>query len=108
MTELARIAVLVSALGCTLIAVAVTLHPRYHCGLVRTIGLGMIAVAGLSRSSTLLFEPDGTVTHIGVLLWVGLLLFLGSHAWRFYSRYAQRGPCWYESPEARDGDPTRP
>ncbi len=51
------------------------------------------------------------VTTVGAVLLVGavgLLLFLGSHAWRFYTRYAQGGPCWYESPEARDGDPTRP
>lgn len=105
MTELARFAVMFAALGCTCIAVVITLHPKYHCGFVRVVGLGMIAVAGLSRAAKLWLDPDAVVTHVGVLLWIGLFLFLGSHAWRFFSRYRRGGPCWYDQQSEPDGRP---
>jgi hypothetical protein len=52
------------------------------------------------------------VTPLGVLLWIGLALFLGRHACQFLHRWRAGGPTWYacrraEAPRARRGRAAR-
>jgi hypothetical protein len=72
------------------------LHRDYHAGFVGNLGLGMLALAAATRLAGIL-EQGGEVriTPLGVLLWIGLALFLGRHAFKFLHRWRAGGPTWY-------------
>ena len=88
-----------AVLGCCLLLV---FNRDYHAGLVGKIGLGLVALAALSRVGALLEQgAHAWVSPQGVLVWVGLALFLGRHVVRYCIRARRRGPSWYETRQAR-------
>jgi hypothetical protein len=83
----------IAVLACCLLFV---LHPEYHAGVVGNLGLCLIALASFSRLAVLL--ERGQVAYVspqGVVLWIGLALFLGRHALKFALRAARRDSTWY-------------
>jgi hypothetical protein len=89
---------LVAAAAAVLLCCGVLLfyHREYHAGAVGFAGLGMIALAALSRIVHLAEAgAHAWVSPASVLLWVGLALFLGRHVVKFVFRHARRGPTWY-------------
>lgn len=78
------------------VCVLLVLHPSYHAGLVGNLGLAMVALAAASRCAAIAEHGrEVYITPQGVVLWIGLALFLGRHAWKFLQRWALAGPSWY-------------
>ena len=76
--------------------VVLVFYRDYHAGAIGKFGLGMIALAAISRLYGLLEHGiNSWVSPQGVMLWLGLALFLGRHVVKFAWRAAKRGPDWY-------------
>lgn len=97
-----------AALVVLLVAVFFALHCEYHAGLAGTVGLGLIAIAAVTRGSVIVDvwlegRLDAQISPQGVMLWCGLALFLGRQAWTFYRRWRKGGGSFYTL--ARRGAP---
>jgi hypothetical protein len=78
------------------VCMLLVLHPDYHAGLFGNTGLALIALAAVTRLAGILeYGSEVHITPLGVMLWIGLALFLGRHACHFLHRWATRGPTWY-------------
>ena len=93
------IAAFVVLCACTVLV----FHKDYASGFVGSIGLALIAVSATARLVILLENGISPVRipNIGVVLWIGLALFLGRLLWKFLNRARTRGPSWYEEISAK-------
>lgn len=95
--------VLIACVVVFLAALLFVLHRDYHAGFIGTLGLGLIALAAFARAHGIVgqWEEQGLeavrVTPPGVLLWIGLALFLGRQAYRFLTR-SWSCTDWYGPP----------
>ncbi len=99
----ALFALLVASAAAVLLCCGVLLfyHREYHAGAIGTAGLGMVALAALSRLSHLIEHGLAAwVSAPSVLLWLGLALFLGRHVVKFAFRAARRDGTWYDGRRA--------
>lgn len=72
------------ALSVFLVCLSLVLHPDYEDGLIGRIALAAMAVAGITRFMDIVAAGAATpIAHIGVLLWIGLALFMMRHLYRF-------------------------
>ena len=70
----------------------------YHAGAFGTAGLGLVALAALGRLAGLWDRGlESYVSPQGVMLWLGLALFLGRHVLKFACRAARRDGTWYRA-----------
>ena len=78
---------LLAGLCAAIVAVICTVlvfHKDYEDGLLGRLGLAVMAIASLARLSHLVeHEFSRNVSPIGVMLWLGLAIFLGRHLYRF-------------------------
>lgn len=78
-------------IACVLVAGAAFLfvfHRDYHAGVLGTSGLAFICIAAASRALSIAEAGfEARVTPQGVMLWIGLALFLGRQAYRFLARW---------------------
>lgn len=79
-----------SALACfcamvvAVICTTLVLHREYEDGLLGRLGLALMALAATARTLQLVeSEFQRSVNPIGLVLWVGLALFLARHLYRF-------------------------
>lgn len=91
-------AVLFASTGIVVACCFVLVFSReYHAGLVGKVGLGFVALAAFGRLAALWDRGlEAWVSPQGVMLWLGLALFIGRHAVKFLLRCSRRGPTWYE------------
>lgn len=81
------------ALSC---CVALVFHPDYDDGLFGRAGLVCIGVTAFARVMLVLTVGFPHPTPVGVLLWLGVALFLGRHTWCFLLRARRRDETWYK------------
>jgi hypothetical protein len=76
--------------------VALVANRQYHAGLFGKVGLSLVAIAALSRLGALLEHgANAWVSPQGVLIWIGLALFLVRHTLRYFHRLMRGDPTWY-------------
>lgn len=72
------------ALVVFLVCLALVLHSDYEDGLVGRLALAAMGLAGISRFIDIVNKAgEIPVAAVGVLLWMGLALFLMRHLYRF-------------------------
>jgi fructose-specific component phosphotransferase system IIB-like protein len=67
------------------VCVLLIFHPDYEDGFFGRIGLTLIGIAGFARLVSV-FGDAHPVTPIGMVLWLGVAIFLVRHCWRFLRR----------------------
>ena len=84
------------------VCIALVLHKDYEDGLIGRLALATIGLASMGRLSSILERGwDTYVSHVGVMLWVGLSIFLARHLYYFLRRRYGWGGVWRESNRAQ-------
>ena len=79
----------VASLVVLIVSTLLVLHQDYEDGLIGRVGLALMAMAAMARFAGVLdavWHGHGIlISHVGIILWVGLAIFLTRHAYRFMS-----------------------
>ena len=89
---------LFALIGAALVAsccVILIFNTHYDDGFFGRLGLCCIALVACSRVFSVLLNIGQTTPPMGILLWLGLALFLIRHTARFLKRLKHRDHTWY-------------
>ena len=91
--------VLTAALIVASICIFLVFHEDYEDGFVGRLALSLIGMSASGRVLQLAEDATRYVSSVGLVLWIGLALFLGQTLFRFLMwRYAGKTP-WREQPK---------
>lgn len=99
MNSVMLVTVFMSASLVFIICTILVLHKEYLTDMLRTGGLGGIAIAAFARAAELIVYPDVHISPVGVCTWLSAAAFFVSHYRGFTRRCARKGPGWYADPD---------
>lgn len=79
------------------VCLTLVLHPQYRCGVLGTIGFGVLALAAGARATGILEHGFREISQLGMLIWVGLAFLMLHLLLKFLRRLrcARRDSTWY-------------
>lgn len=69
------------------VCVVLVFHPEYEDGVFGRLGLALLGIAAIARVLGIiggwLDDASFRITEVGLILWIGLAIFLSRHLYRF-------------------------